>query len=69
MFRCFLVFSQSAFVVDIFMDNLITIDIPLKEKLPIMTKTYKLSPNERKAINDIFSLYIIIELRTLTFII
>ena len=38
--------------------RLITMDIPLKEKLPIMTKTYKLSPDERKAMNDILD-YII----------
>ena len=38
--------------------NLITMNIPLKEKLPIMTKTYKLSPNERKAKNDILDFII-----------
>ena len=38
--------------------NLITMDMPFKKKLPIMTKTYKLSPDERKAINDILDIII-----------
>ena len=38
--------------------RLLTMDIPLKKNLPIMTKTYKLSPDERKSLNDILD-YII----------
>ena len=38
--------------------NLILMDIPLTKKLPNMTKTYKLPPDEKKAMNDILD-YII----------
>ena len=38
--------------------NLILMDIPLKKPLPTLTKTYTLSPPEKKALNDILD-YII----------
>ena len=38
--------------------NLILMDIPLKKNLPNLNKTYKLSPDEKKAMNDILD-YII----------
>ena len=38
--------------------DLILMDIPLKAKIPKMTKTYKLSPDEKKAMNDILDFQI-----------